>query len=174
MRRTASWCLLAIGGLVLLGGVVVAPSLEAPPGAGVEIGKPAPDFTVEGLSGETHVLSHYRGRPVVIHFFASWLGWSCWRGMSHLNEWAEKYRDRGLVVIGIAVRDRPGKVEDMARFLRVTFPIGLDPKSQLTLREYRIRTIPTTVIVDRQGVVREIWPEPVDWPFLGSLIAEIL
>lgn len=173
MRRTVSWCL-TIGGLVLIWGAVVAACGQTPPSPGIQVGEPAPDFAVKALSGDTFKLSNYRGRPVVIHFFASWLGGSCWQEMYRLDDAAARYRDQRLVVIGIAARDPAADVDHMAKRLGLTFPIGLDPNSHVAVDQYRIRLIPTTVFLDRDGVVREIWTGPIDWSSLLGLIAEIL
>lgn len=173
MRRTVGWCL-AIGGLVLVPVAAVAASAQAPAGAAVQIGHPAPDFAADGLSGETVALSHYRGRPVVIHFFASWLGGSCWQGMIRLDDAAAEYEHQGLVVVGVAARDSAEAVDHMVNRLGLTFPIALDPYSEITVNRYGISKIPTTVFVDRQGVVWEVLVGPIDEESLLGLIAEIL
>lgn len=163
-----------IAGLVLIWGPVVAAYGQTSPTAGVQIGEPASDFAVEAVSGDTLKLSNYRGRPVVIHFFASWLGGSCWQGMIHLDDAAARYQNRGLVVVGVAAEDSAEAIDQMAKRLSLTIPIGMDPRSRVTVHQYRIGKIPTTVFVDREGVVREIWTGPIDWESLLGLIAEIL
>ena len=163
-----------IGGIVLVCGTAVAASGQTPPPGGVQIGQPAPDFAVKGISGETLVLSAYRGRPVVLHFFAPWLGWSCWDEMRRLNDAAARYHERGLLVLGVGVRTTPEAVGRWVQVLGLTFPVGLDPTSQLFLYHYHLRFVPTTVFVDREGVVQEIWDGPIDSSSLFERIAQIL
>lgn len=184
---------LTIGGLLLLFGAAVAlysaqrltedgvqvgtPALTvAAPAAsvgGAQVGEPAPDFTVERLGGGTLALSDYRGRPVVIHFFASWWG-SFWLEADDIDDAAARYQDRGLAVLGVAVRDSPEAMGQMAKRLSLAFPIGLDPQSKVAVDQYRVRGIPTTVFVDREGLVREIWVGALDRVSLDRLLAEIL
>lgn len=184
---------LTIGGLLLLFGAAVAfhsgqrltedgvqvgtPALTvAAPAAsasGAQVGEPAPDFTVERLGGGTLALSDYRGRPVMIHFFASWRG-SSWLEADDIDDAAARYQDRGLAVLGVAVRDSPEAMGQMAKRLSLAFPIGLDPQSKVTVDQYRLRGIPTTVFVDREGLVREIWVGTLDRVSLDGLLAEIL
>jgi len=184
---------LTIGGLLFLFGAAVAlysaqrltedgiqvatpvPTVTAPAasGSGAQVGEPAPDFTVERLGGGTLALSDYRGRPVMIHFFASWWG-SSWLEADDIDDAAARYQDRGLAVLGVAVRDSPEAMGHMATRLSLAFPIGLDPQSKVTVDQYRLRGIPTTVFVDREGVVREIWVGALDRSSLDWLVAEIL
>lgn len=165
---------LTIGGLFVLFGAVIAAYLaQAPPAGGAQIGRPAPEFAVSGLSGGSLALSDYRGRPVVINFFASWCG-PCWREMPDLDDAADTYRDRGLVVVGVGVQDSTEAISRMANHLGLTFPIGLDPSGKVAADQYRIRGLPVTVFVDRQGVVRKIWTGPIDRASLERAIEGIL
>lgn len=62
----------------------------------------------------------------------------------------------------------------MVRNLGLTFPVGLDPAGEVAAERYRIPGIPVTVFVDRRGVVRKMWPGPIDRTSLDRLITEIL
>jgi hypothetical protein len=62
----------------------------------------------------------------------------------------------------------------MVNHLGLTFPIGLDPSGKVAADQYRIRGLPVTVFVDRQGVVRKIWTGPIDRESLERAIEAIL
>lgn len=171
MRPTGRWSV-AIGALALISAVLESP--EVPAATGVQIGQAALNFDVERLGGGTLALSDYAGQPLVIHFFASWLGVSCWREMVYLDAAAGKFQEQGLRVIGVAVMDSPPDIANMVSQRNLTFPIGFDPEARVTRLLYGIGKIPTTLFVDRQGVVREIWVGPIDWATLNGRIAETL
>jgi len=157
----------------MFGGITAAYFIQAGPAGGAQVGRPAPDFAVSGLAGATVALSDYRGRPVVINFFASWCR-PCWQELPDLDDAADKYQERGLTVLGVAVKDSQDSIHRMVENLGLTFPVGLDPAAEVAVERYRIRGLPVTVFVDRQGVVRRIWPGPIDRASLDRLIVEIL
>ena len=95
---------LTLGALLLIFGVVIAAYFAQAPRAGAQVGKPAPDFAVPGLSGGTLALANFAGRPVVINFFASWCA-PCWRELPDFDDAADKYHERGLAVLGVGVKD---------------------------------------------------------------------
>ncbi len=174
-RRTRRRVIRAVGiGVVLLvvGGAGIALLRTLPP-AGARVGQAAPDFAVPGLAGGTVALADYRGRPVVINFLATWCG-PCWRELPDFDEAAEKYQDRGLVVVGVAVRDSRDSVQRLASNLGLAFPIGLDPGGAVAVERYRITGMPVTVFVDRHGVIRKYWNGPIDAESLDRFIGQIL
>lgn len=164
---------LAIGVVFFVVGVAVAVLVANTSRVGAQVGKPAPEFAVPGLSGGTVALSAYRGRPVVINFLATWCG-PCWRELPDFEEAAEEYQDRGLVVVGVDVRDSTEAIRRMVSNLGLAFPIGLDPTGEVAIERYRIPGLPVTVFVDRRGVVRKYWTGPIDRASLDRFIAMIL
>jgi peroxiredoxin len=157
--------------LIVAGGFLAL--VQNVPGGGARVGQRAPEFTVPGLGGGTVALVEYQGRPVVINFLATWCG-PCWRELPDFDEAAEKYRDRGLVVVGLAVKDSRDSVQRLVSNLGLTFPIGLDPAGAVAVERYRITGMPVTVFVDRQGVIRKYWTGPIDPEALHRFIGQIL
>lgn len=115
----------------------------------------APDFSLEDLGGVTHSLSDYRGKPVVLNFWASWCG-PCREEAPALVKTAARYKDKATVVaVNLTASDDEAAARSFASEQRFAFPVLLDRLG--TVGElYRIRPIPTTLFVDAQGVVADV------------------
>lgn len=117
-------------------------------GAAVE----APDFALRTLDGQNLRLSEFRGEVVMVNFWASWCG-ACRQAMPALNELDEKYRRAGLVLLSVNIDDENHRAEEMARGLKVRFPVLRDEQKSVS-RLYKAETMPLTILIDREGVVR--------------------
>jgi cytochrome c biogenesis protein CcmG, thiol:disulfide interchange protein DsbE len=124
-----------------------------PETGGPRSGYPAPGFAVPGLAGGQVTLAQYAGHPRVVSFFASWCE-SCWNDIATLERAYSRYRDQGLVILGVGVQDTAGSLRYVAMQLHVTFPVGYDNNGSLAARAYELYSIPTTVFVDADGMVR--------------------
>ena len=113
----------------------------------------APDFTLTAAGGETVQLSKYRGRVVLLDFWATWCP-PCRAGIPHNMELQEKYGPKGLTVLGLSLDQNP---EDMEQFLErnpSNFPMML--LDDATRQAYGgIPTIPYAVLIDRTGRIRQ-------------------
>lgn len=112
----------------------------------------APDFTLRALNGPNLRLAEQRGKVVMVNFWATWCG-PCRQEMPELEKLHKRYRASGFVMLGVNVDDDPAKAADLAARLGVTFPVLLDTDKAVS-RRYDLATMPSTVIVDREGVVR--------------------
>lgn len=117
-----------------------------------KVGGPAPTFSLRRLSGGGDLsLASFRGKTVVLNFFASWCG-PCKREAPALEKVWREYRSRGVVVLGVDSGDATG---DARRFLSVhdiTYPIVSDPAESQALR-YGIPGLPVTFVINRVGRV---------------------
>lgn len=113
--------------------------------------QPAPDFTLKLFDGGTFRLSDYRGRPVIINFFASWCI-PCKAEAPHLERVYREYAGQEVMVVGIALQDTQTKARAFVKEHRLTFPTGLDTEG--TIKEsYRVFGLPMTIFVDRTGLI---------------------
>lgn len=133
-------------------GLVVA-VLAAPAGA-VTVQDTAPDFTLKSLEGANLRLDEYRGQVVLINFWASWCG-PCRQEMPLLDRIHQRYVDTGFAVLGINVEGEEAPARALIDKIPVTFPVLID-EGQLVSELYKLEAMPSTVVVDRDGVVRYI------------------
>jgi peroxiredoxin len=114
----------------------------------------APDFTLRSVSGPNFRLQEQRGRVVLINFWATWCG-PCRQEMPHLNRLHDKYRSAGFVLLGVNVDDDARNAAEVALKLGVKFPVLLDTDKAVS-HLYDLKTMPSTVLIDRDGRVRYV------------------
>jgi peroxiredoxin len=139
--------------------IAVAPTGEASIqlGQSVRVGQPAPDFTLDDLNHQPQRLSDYRGQVVLMNFWATWCP-PCRIEMPTLQAVYEKLKDQGFVVLGLnwTQVDDTRQVEPYVQSLSLAFPILLDPNGDVADSIYPLAGLPTSVIIDRAGIVRQI------------------
>jgi cytochrome c biogenesis protein CcmG/thiol:disulfide interchange protein DsbE len=101
-------------------------------------------YTPEKLNG-------YQGQVVVLNFWATWCV-PCVAEMPALEAVYQRYRERGVTVLGVNVSDTDEKILAFAQNHGVTFPLLRDPQQE-AMRAYDVQVIPTTFFIDRQGNV---------------------
>ena len=137
--------------LVLAAALAMGATLES---GAVAPATAAPDFTLRTMGGPNLRLQEQRGRVVLINFWATWCG-PCRQEMPHLNRLYEKYRASGFVLLGVNVDDDKRNAVDVAAKLGLKFPVLLDTDKKVS-RLYELSTMPSTVLIDRDGRVRAI------------------
>lgn len=115
----------------------------------------APQFTLKDINGRTVRLRAYRGKVVLINFWATWCP-PCRAEMPDLVKLQRDYARQGLQVIGITYPpEEKTRVRRFARSLKVNYPIILGT-SQIKARFTAEETLPLTVVIDRDGKVNDI------------------
>jgi len=120
----------------------------------VGVEQAAPDFTLKSLEGTNLRLDEYKGQVVLINFWASWCG-PCRQELPLLDRINERYRDAGFAVLGVNVEGTMGPASDMAKKAGVNFPVLVD-ENQRVSEMYDLEAMPTSVVVDRDGVVKYV------------------
>lgn len=113
---------------------------------------PAPGFTLQSSDGKPVSLAQFKGDVVMINFWASWCG-PCRQEMPLLDSIYKQYKDMGFTLLGVNVEPHASSANAWLRKTPVSYPILYDPNSQVS-QLYQVQAMPTTVIVDRQGIVR--------------------
>ncbi len=136
--------------LILTTVLLVAGCLSQAP----QVGELAPDFQLPNLEGQSISLSDFRGKPVLVNFWASWC-LSCRYEMPFIQEVYEEWSARGLVVLAINKGESPSTVEDFMQSYNLSFPALLDINQYVAL-EYNAWNIPTTFFIDKDGMIQAI------------------
>jgi len=123
-------------------------------GHGPRPGDEAPAFKLKTLGGGALSADDLRGRPLVLNFWATWCTW-CKYELPALEAVYEKYRNRGLVVVGVDVEEPPPLVEAYAERYGLSFPVLLDEAGE-TASTYDVRGLPMTYFVDEDGIIVRI------------------
>ena len=152
---------IAVAGLLLTQGGAKNESSSKPSS---ETKESAPDFTLALLDGKKFHLGDYKGKPVLINFFASWC-LPCREEMPVLEKVVNEYEPKGVIFLGVAVDDTEIKMKDFVAKYGVTFPVGLD-KTAAIQKSFGIYGIPTTYFIDKQGVI--------NYSHSGSVTEELL
>jgi cytochrome c biogenesis protein CcmG/thiol:disulfide interchange protein DsbE len=141
----------------------------------VEAGPTAPDFSLKDLSGQTVTLEQYRGKVVLLDFWATWCP-PCRMTIPMLIKLQDKYRDDGLVILGISIDD-PQQItdKDLRYFIKINkinYPVLR--YNQKVMKDYfegeRV-SIPTMFVVDRNGKIRDMIVGYAPDPLKKSLAA---
>jgi thiol-disulfide isomerase/thioredoxin len=109
----------------------------------------APGFSIAGLDGRTHTLADYRGKVVVLNFWATWCI-PCRAEMPDLEHEARAHRSDPVAVVGIDWKESAGPIQDYTGGLGITYPILLDAEGRV-YEAYRVSALPTTFLIGRDG-----------------------
>ena len=115
-------------------------------------GDPAPDFVLKSVTGENYRLSEYRGRVVVVSFWASWCG-DCRSQLEALSGLYERFSGTGLEMLAVSMDRSLDQAADSARSIGVAFP-ALHDAGGAVGELYDVARMPYVVVIDQYGVVR--------------------
>lgn len=133
-------------------------------------GQPAPIFALRDDRGAPASLERYRGNVVVMNLWASWCP-PCRAEMPDLQRLVGAYGKRGVTVVGVNEGESAERAGAFARSLRISFPIWIDDRQQYG-RVYAALGLPTTVILDRAGVVIRGFDGPLSYEQMRAAVAD--
>lgn len=131
-------------------------------------------FTLSSIDGEEISLESYKGKVVIVDFWATWCP-PCRNEIPHLIELYNKYKDQGFIILGISLEDEQ-TLKNFRDEYRIPYLILLGTKE--ISKKYDVQAIPKTLFIDRKGKVRKIQvgfaPElaPEFDAFIDTLIKE--
>lgn len=142
--------------LILTTGLLItgcsSPSTARMPVEGIQVGNLAPDFQLSNLEGQSISLSDFRGRPVLINFWATWCP-PCRDEMPYIQQIYEEWSAKGLVLLAINIGESPSTVEGFTQSYNLSLPVLLDT-NQIVAQKYNITGIPATFFIDKNGIIQ--------------------
>lgn len=135
-------------------------------------GRPAPDFALTTLKGDTLRLADLRGQVVVLNFWASWC-LPCLQEHPLLVAADERWRDQGVRIVGVVYQDSPTNARQWLRERGGEWQHVLDPRSRLSI-EYGLFGVPETFFIDRRGVIAYKHIGPVSADVLSQWITRLI
>lgn len=171
--------------LLVAGGIVLEPFSGAEPAQSgkrstlergvVKVGDEAPNFTLRDLTGKVMSLSQFRGKVILLNFWATWCG-PCRIEMPAMEQLYQTFPRREFEILAVST-DAQGAVvtRPFQQQMGLTFPILHDSEYRTGL-VYGARTLPITFMLDRQGIVRQKIFGARDWasPEARELIHELM
>jgi len=158
--------------LLIIGAIILSCGKKDTPGGkteevkktreGISEGEIAPDFTLKDLKGTEVNLKEFRGKVILLNFWATWCS-PCRIEIPSMVELYKRYKDKGLEIIGVNL-DKLGKseVEKFSLEHKINFPVLLNPSGDAAAR-YGVVVLPTTVFLDRYGKIKGRISGAVDW-----------
>lgn len=140
-------------------------------GTGIANGTKAPDFELKTTDGTAIKLSDYKGKAVMINFWASWCP-PCRAEMPALQEVYKEYESKDFVILAVNLNESNLAVNQFRDKLGLTFPIVIDKDNEVS-KLYDIVPLPTSYFVNKQGVVVGKWTGEISKDKLRSIVKEI-
>lgn len=132
----------------------------APGFAALESPRPAPGFSLIDLDGKPRSLADYRGRTVLVHFWASWCE-PCKEEFPALSAFWRSAGGSNLVILAVA-EDSAERVRPFVAERGVKFPVLIDQYGSV-MRAYGVSVVPVTVVIDKDGMTRAVLVGPRDY-----------
>ena len=122
---------------------------------------PAPELKAHDLKGASKSLADYRGKVVLLNFWATWCP-PCQREMPSLERLRTRMAGRPLEIVAISSAETPEEVGAFLSRMKLGFPVLLDTDSSNT-RRWKVFALPTTFVLDAEGRVRHVLTGPTEW-----------
>jgi peroxiredoxin len=144
-RMRARWSGAALAGLLAVAGSVSA--------ATQLLGSEAPDFVLKSIAGKNLRLSEYRGEVVMLSFWATWCG-DCRAQLEQLGAMRDRYQDAGVELLAVSLDQNARQAGEATS--AASYPVLHDAAGEVG-RLYDVTKMPVMVLIDRGGVVREVF-----------------
>jgi peroxiredoxin len=140
------------------------------------IGEEAPDFVLKDMSGRDLSLSSFKGKPVVLNFWATWCPY-CRQERRYLKSLYEEYKDNDLIIIAVSIDRSAATVRRFLEQNPAPYIVLSDPQGTAAAM-YNVMGYPTTYLINRKGKINQKFVGPMEWTdkkaktFIDKLISE--
>jgi peroxiredoxin len=141
---------------------------------GIKKGNMAPDFTLSSLDGKVMKLSDLKGKKVILNFWASWCP-PCKAEIPHMQSFYEDEKDNHVVILAVNLTTAEKNTANVEQFVKeygITFPVLLDSQGEIG-NVYQAFTIPTSYIIDSNGVIQQKIVGPMSKEMMKDMISSI-
>lgn len=137
-------------------------------------GKPLPDFSLLDLKGKKHSLSDYKGKVVLLNFWATWCP-PCVKEMPSMQRLQDKYQGKDFEILAVNMGEDSTTIEIFLQKMTVNFPILLDSDGAI-LKQWKIFAFPTTFLVDKEGNIAYALFGGLEWdsPEAVAVVEELM
>ena len=149
--------LAALGSAASLLAAFAAPAADLKPWAG----GPTPALELKDLQEAPHRLATYRGKVVVVNFWATWCE-PCREEMPSFNRLRQSLAGKPVALLAVNIGEGEGRIAEFLKKVPVDFPVLLDRDAKVS-REWKVRLMPTTFIIGTDGRVRYSYAGERDW-----------
>ena len=171
MNRRLLWIVAVFlaGAVVYMGSRTPKPST---PAANAGQSQVAPDFTITSLDGKPVKLSDYRGKVVLLDFWATWCT-GCRAEIPRFMDWQQKYGAQGLVVLGVSMDDSSKDATNYAREMKISYPVAMGTP-QLADAYGGVLGLPVNLLITRDGRIASKYVGVTDLVAMERQITEQL
>jgi peroxiredoxin len=162
--------LIAASGFYILRDVSLQNDLSTVP---VEVNFPAPELTLSDIQGNSRSLADYRGQVILVNLWATWCP-PCKEEMPTLQAFYNKYRQNGFMIIAINDGDPSPDVLQFVEEYKLSFPVWLDPTYIATEQAFKTLNLPSSFVIDREGIVRQTWVGGISRKMLDKYVTPII
>ncbi|MDA8387595.1 MAG: TlpA disulfide reductase family protein [Nitrospiraceae bacterium] len=127
----------------------------------------APDFSLKTVNGKAYALSAYRGKPVLLNFWATWCP-ACREELPSLVKLARKYKGK-LQVLSVSIDSPAGPLKEYLGNHPLPFPVLSDPNREVAFDLYAVFGLPATFLIDKNGNLIERVYGAQDWMSPGMV-----
>jgi cytochrome c biogenesis protein CcmG/thiol:disulfide interchange protein DsbE len=162
--------LITVAGYFILRDTPTQTDLSAVP---VQVNFTAPELTLTDAQGVSRSLSDYRGQVVLVNLWATWCP-PCKEEMPALQTFYNKHKDKGFTIVAINDGDPTPDVEQFIKDYQLSFPVWLDPKYFATEQAFKTLNLPSSYVIDRNGIIRLSWVGGINRKTLDKYVTPLI
>lgn len=136
------------------------------------VGDKAPNFELLNMDGEKVKLSDYEGQGVFLNFWGTWCP-PCKKEMPYIEKHFKEFKNKGVQVLSVNIGESEFKVETFINQYELTFPVLIDKNKSVSRNSYNVVPLPTTMLIDKNGVIKKIITREMSEAEIVSLMESI-